>query len=278
MRAELARQARLGGMADMRTPTLSAVEHRRSQLQIVVFFVMGGLGLAVALLSVAGDAATQGLLRLPAFRVASPILTAALALYVIEKERHLNQLTRMLLEDHAVMADLSRQARRDPLTGLPNRMALMERLELAINGVRQEERKFAIVFIDLDGFKLVNDSCGHAAGDALLCEVAARLRTVTRSTDLVARLSGDEFVILLEGVDDEVAYAVAERVNKALDGLIVEDAAVAVTASIGVAFGGPTTTSAATVLREADMAMYLAKETGRARWAKFDPSLLHPGE
>lgn len=283
MTTDLQREARLVGLAEKSAPTLSAVERRRSQLQIVVFFVMGALGLAVALLSAAGDAVTEGLLQLPAFRIASPILTAGLALYVVEKERHLNRLTRMLLEDHAVMTDLARQARRDPLTRLANRVALMEDLERAVEsaraGNRDDDGRFALVFIDLDGFKHVNDTRGHAAGDWLLVEVARRLKTVSRESDTVARLSGDEFVILLEGVEDAVAYSVAERVNAALEDLAFPDGAtVSVTASIGVSFGDASTTSAATVLREADMAMYLAKETGRARWAPFDPSLLRWAE
>jgi diguanylate cyclase (GGDEF)-like protein/PAS domain S-box-containing protein len=168
---------------------------------------------------------------------------------------------------------LQHDALHDALTGLPNRVLFLDRLGLAI---RRAQRRHpgacaAVLFLDLDRFKLVNDSLGHQAGDQLLVEVARRLASVLRPNDTVARLGGDEFTILLDGVTGAPeASRIAERVQQVLrDPLHVADRELFVGASIGIALATGDATPEA-VMRDADVAMYRAKGGGRARHAVFD--------
>jgi diguanylate cyclase (GGDEF)-like protein/PAS domain S-box-containing protein len=178
---------------------------------------------------------------------------------------------RRTLEDQ-----LRHQAFHDSLTGLPNRALFVDRVDHALDRVRRADDNLpAVVFIDLDDFKTVNDSLGHGAGDELLGVVADRLRNCLRTGDTPARLSGDEFAILLEDApDNEAVVDVAERVLEALqEPVTVEGAEVYVKASIGVATRkGPTTTSDE-LLRNADLAMYTAKANGKGCVAVFEPSM-----
>jgi len=150
----------------------------------------------------------------------------------------------------------------DPLTGLPNRRLLMERLEQALTKFSQGQPS-TLLFIDLDGFKTLNDSFGHEAGDHVLVQVAGRLTAATRADDTVARLGGDEFVVLCEDTTIETAAVVAARITTALrEPVTLAGLSVSVTASIGIA----TATAhrgAVELLREADAAMYRAKNLGR---------------
>lgn len=152
-----------------------------------------------------------------------------------------------------------RDALTDPLTRLPNRSLLIDRIKLAIANSHRTNARFSVLLLDLDRFKFVNDTLGHASGDALLREVARRLRKTVREGDTVARLGGDEFVMLLQG-GTEVAAEVAARVHKALRNPVkYQDQLIDVGASIGVAIypvsgGDPTV-----LLRHADIAMYKAK-------------------
>jgi len=165
---------------------------------------------------------------------------------------------------------LAWQATHDPLTGLPNRAELTAEISAAI---ATEAETTAVLFFDLDGFKEVNDTMGHAAGDALLIAVADRLRDAVRGTDIVFRLAGDEFVILAHNVrDDAEAMAVAERLRKAVARPVtIGDAPVRIGCSVGVV-RADTTTSADEMLRDADVAMYEAKRTGKGRTAVLDNS------
>ncbi|MBV9879282.1 MAG: EAL domain-containing protein, partial [Gemmatirosa sp.] len=172
---------------------------------------------------------------------------------------------------------LSHQAYHDPLTGLANRVRLRDRIDGAMANGRVPEG-LAVVYVDLDDFKKVNDSLGHAAGDALLRTVAERLLNATRGSDTVARLGGDEFAILLENVrTDEDVCTVAERVVRAMRAPItVEGKEVFIGASVGMARGGTGTdapTSADALLRNADVAMYRAKGNGKGRHAMYEPGM-----
>lgn len=161
----------------------------------------------------------------------------------------------------------------DALTGLPNRHLLMERLELAIHRAQRfADHYFAILFLDLDRFKVINDSLGHIAGDQLIVAIAHKLQALLRTTDLAARLGGDEFVILLEGIKGiQEAIRVTERIFTELQApLIIEGRSVFTTTSIGIVFGTQAYERASDLLRDADIAMYRAKAKGKARYEIFD--------
>ncbi len=176
-------------------------------------------------------------------------------------------------------------ASHDPLTGLPNRLLFTDRLDRAVGAhKRRPELGFAVLFIDLDRFKLVNDSLGHAAGDALLIEIAGRLSAVLAQAEkaegcgvlpTLARLGGDEFTILLEELTSgSTAIEIAERLQAALRRpLTIEGQDVYTSASIGIASSDAGYSSAAEIMRDADLAMYRAKSEGRARIEVFDQSL-----
>jgi diguanylate cyclase (GGDEF)-like protein/PAS domain S-box-containing protein len=170
--------------------------------------------------------------------------------------------------------ELAHQAVHDALTGLPNRLRVTERLEQALVRSSRTGSEVAVLFIDLDRFKLVNDGRGHAAGDGLLVTVAERLRGVVRSTDVVARFGGDEFVIVCEGRTAALESAlVAERITEALrEPVVIDGQEVFLSASIGIAVsdGGGSSDS---LLRDADAAMYRAKAKGRARCEFFDATM-----
>lgn len=153
----------------------------------------------------------------------------------------------------------------DQLTGLPNRHSLNERLDAALTRAARSHDPVALLFIDLDGFKRVNDEFGHAAGDEVLCEVAKRLQLAVRATDVVARFGGDEFVVLLDTeVDSDTPDVVCSRVLAALASPCTFDNGQAVIgASIGVAMHPPLPNQADDLIRRADAAMYLAKQAGK---------------
>ncbi len=171
-------------------------------------------------------------------------------------------------------ARLSHQAYHDPLTGLANRTRLRERLDGALGATGRSADSVALVYVDLDDFKKVNDSLGHAAGDRLLRVVAERLLSATRGSDTVARLGGDEFAILLENVRvDQDVLVVAERVGKAMRAPFqLEGKEVFVGASVGIARGSTDAehpAGADELLRNADVAMYVAKRGGKGRHAMY---------
>jgi diguanylate cyclase (GGDEF)-like protein len=175
--------------------------------------------------------------------------------------------------DHSVSEDESRrQALTDALTGLPNRTLFNDRLERALALARRRDgQRVAVLLLDVDQFKMVNDSLGHQAGDELLVTLAPRLLAAVRDTDTVARLGGDEFVILCEGlVDEEEALELADRVAEALrEPVRIEGRELFVTASTGVAVSTNAGETPSTLLRHADAAMYRAKESGRGRAALY---------
>jgi len=166
-------------------------------------------------------------------------------------------------------------ATHDSLTGLPNRALLQQRAEHAIAVSRRSGRLLALLFIDLDRFKTVNDSLGHAAGDELLREVANRLSGCLREVDMIARHGGDEFVVLLEDIErqEEVEQVVARMREVLAEPLAIEGHEVNVTSSIGVALYPRDGEAAPALLRKADLAMYRAKELGRNTVQFYVPDL-----
>ena len=170
---------------------------------------------------------------------------------------------------------LRHQALYDYLTDLPNRDLLIDRLENALVRAEGRGKLVAVLFLDLDNFKHVNDSLGHEAGDRLLVEVAAQLREGLPAGDTIARLGGDEFVVLHESLDSEREVdAVAERIAQTLrPTMVLGEHEVFVTASIGVTFGGSREDRPAVLLREADVAMYRAKARGKGRYEVFSPEM-----
>jgi diguanylate cyclase (GGDEF)-like protein len=168
--------------------------------------------------------------------------------------------------------DTMRHAFNDSLTGLANRALFLDRLEQALLRAQRAGRSVTVLYLDVDRFKLVNDSLGHVVGDALLVGVADRIRRAVRGAETVARLGGDEFAVLLEEVDShEDAVLVSDRIGELLKApLQIDDREVHVSASIGIASGaGP----ADALLRDADVAMYRAKADGRGRSRVFEPAM-----
>ena len=184
---------------------------------------------------------------------------------------------------HGILLDVSdrkhaqelivHNALHEPLTDLPNRILLIERLELAINRARRVENyRYAVLFFDLDRFKVINDSLGHLAGDQVLQMTAHKLKTNLRDIDLVARLGGDEFVILLEDIADlEKVIQTTERILMDFQTpLKINESEVVISTSIGVVIGAKNYYQASDLLRDADIAMYRAKAQGRNSYKIFD--------
>lgn len=169
------------------------------------------------------------------------------------------------------MEDLARQ---DPLTGLANRRLLVERAEHAFASARRDNERLAILFIDLDRFKPINDNLGHSVGDLLLKAVAERIRGVIRASDTPARIGGDEFVVLLETIEDDIdAQTVAEKIRVVLNTPFdIEEHRIAVSACIGIAFYPEDGADVTELSRHADEAMYRAKENGRNAVAFYNTS------
>ena len=200
---------------------------------------------------------------------------AVIAQVQIDGERFYTGIMRDVSERSAYESRLQYQAFHDPLTDLPNRALFLDRLGHALARARRDGRRSAVLFLDLDRFKDINDSWGHDAGDRLLVAAAARLRGCLRDEDTLARQGGDEFTILLEEVADaEAAALVAERLAAALDAPFpIGGQDHRVTASIGVVLTDGTYSRPEDLLRDADIAMYRAKEAGKARHAVFDPAM-----
>ncbi len=181
-----------------------------------------------------------------------------------------------------LQSELAHQATHDSLTGLPNRTLLLRTLAEALNRGRYQHQQIAVLFVDLDRLKDVNDNAGHDVGDLLLASIASRLATATRPADIIARIGGDEFVVLCEGgIDEQIALELAERVSHALTGrLMLNGVEVDLSVSIGIALSNPRNPlegspadEALAVLRNADTAMYRAKHRGRSRCELFTEAM-----
>lgn len=170
-------------------------------------------------------------------------------------------------------AELKTRADHDALTGLANRSLLLQRLDEALSRAMANNRLVGVLFLDLDRFKVVNDSLGHAAGDELLVEVARRLATIVRPGDTIARLGGDEFVVIIDMEHDSESVLAADRLRRVISEPIrLGSEAMVVTTSIGIAVSDGSD-PAQDLLRDADTALYRAKDTGRDRADVFDDQL-----
>jgi len=172
-------------------------------------------------------------------------------------------------------AQIEYQAYHDSLTGLPNRNLLKDRLQIALASARRNDTRVALMFLDLDEFKLVNDTLGHTIGDQLLQRIAKRIENAIRDGDTVARMGGDEFTVLLAGIEnDKGAVLVAEKlIEEVADPLEIEGHMLFPTVSIGIAMFPGDGADGESLLRQADIAMYRAKEAGRNNYQLATPSM-----
>ncbi|MBI5330410.1 MAG: EAL domain-containing protein [Betaproteobacteria bacterium] len=190
-----------------------------------------------------------------------------------------------IIEYVSVFSDITRRklteeevryrANYDVLTGLPNRSLLMERLELALQQAQRDQRKVAVLFLDLDHFKQVNDTLGHALGDRLLQEAAAVIRGCVRISDTVARLGGDEFVLTLDGIDhsDDAAMVAGKIIEALVAPFLLEGNEVRIGASVGITVFPDDGNDVSTLFRNADLAMYRAKDSGRNNFQFFEAAM-----
>ena len=200
--------------------------------------------------------------------------------YLIRSELTASLLGRALryaIERKHSEVQLAQLALHDPLTRLPNRALFLDRLGVALDRSRRTGGSVAVLFLDVDNFKQINDTLGHSAGDRLLIELGDRLRGMLRPMDTVARFGGDEFTFLFEDLASErEVVLIAERISRtARVPIMLDDGEATVTVSIGIAMVGDPAIPAETVIREADVAMYRAKELGRSRYELFDEASRH---
>lgn len=189
---------------------------------------------------------------------------------------HLQTASRDVTETMRMRKQLQHDALHDSLTGLPNRKLLQDRLEVALHRAhRHRHYRFAVLFLDVDRFKVVNDSLGHLIGDELLIEMASRLRSVARPADLAARLGGDEFILLMDDVADlsEVIHLTETVLASLREPLHLSSQEVFTTVSVGIVMGDSTYTNASELLRDADIAMYRAKHKGRDSYEVFNSAM-----
>ena len=181
---------------------------------------------------------------------------------------------RDLTGQHAAKKRIEQLAYTDVLTGLPNRLLMAQRVDAAIQEARQDSGNFAILFLDLDRFKIINDSLGHAFGDRILQLVAERLQACLRSTDLLCRLGGDEFVIYLHGAEAVVAENVSRRIlSDMLQPFSLDAMGFSVQCSIGIALYPQDGATLDDLIKQADTAMYRVKECGRGSFSFYQPQM-----
>jgi diguanylate cyclase (GGDEF)-like protein len=259
-----------------------------SYVLIAAALVHPGLGEVAAMRDTDGQALSlRRLALLAATTMAAPVTIAARAVADVDMElitllAGTIVLFLLVVVRLAVVAQqlessrsqLEHDATHDPLTGLGNRSLYSERVRQAIEATATTPDRTAVLCIDIDDFKTVNDSLGHSAGDRMLQEVGKRLRSVVRRDDSVARLGGDEFAVLVFDQPADAALEVADRLLTEISKpIVIDDHTVTqTTASIGIAFGAPDE-SVDTLLRDADVAMYLAKNHGKGRWEVYRPGM-----
>jgi diguanylate cyclase (GGDEF)-like protein len=258
-------------------------------LQLPARFVRGasvgaGLALSGLLWFSIGDEVSSGaaerVLGLPTLHAAllagvATVLSLAVTRFMSRVQRHLVDRTDGLERSlRQANSDLQKIAYHDALTGLPNRLVFEDKLLAAVGRADQAKARLAVLFIDLDGFKPINDSFGHSSGDAVLRQVGDRLRRLSRSADTMARVGGDEFLMLLEGeADEQSAAQVAARMLATLsEPYSIGSREVAVSCSIGIVFY-PDGGAQPKLIARADAAMYAAKRSGGACYCFFEPSM-----
>ena len=235
--------------------SLDALEHLAAaspDVPIIVFSDQDGKGLGLT----AVKAGAQDFLRTPELNPAS--LARAMS-YAVERKRS--------------EVELAHQALHDPLTELPNRALFSDRLSVALDRSRRTGAPVAVLFLDVDSFKQINDTLGHQAGDHLLTVLAARFRDMLRPMDTVARFGGDEFTFLFEELESErEAILIAERISHSASQPLTlgDEGETSVEVSIGIAIVTDPAVSPESVIRDADVAMYRAKELGGARFELYD--------
>ncbi len=239
------------GAADARSPSGRRLEHDAYYWKIISHVPKAGV-----------DSGTRGLMMKLSLLAVALFLLASVPSWLIAQaivRRRLHQVA------------LYRSAHFDRLTGLPNRALFMDRLGQAIKDARRYGRSFALMFIDLDGFKEVNDTLGHNAGDRVLVQAAARLLNALRESDTVARMGGDEFTVILPGVDSPVnAHQVAKKIITVLGAPFeIPGHAPRIGASIGISFFPKDGEALDTLLKKADDAMYEAKRSGKNDYRFF---------
>ena len=269
------------------TADLHDLDHRNNRM------VMIAIALALLSLSIAGFSGT-----LLQRRISNPVMHLAAAMnqvtqdgtlearVKVEGAQEIAQLAagfnRMIVElerrnqmAREAESRLREQARTDALTGLPNRRYLAELLERELTRIPQEKWMIGLLYIDLDGFKLVNDSLGHGVGDLLLCEVAKRLKSRVRLTDTLARVGGDEFTVILTGLesDNDASIAANGLIQSLTRPFVIDGNEITVGASIGISTRVQSGTQDPDLLKQADSAMYAAKRSGKNRAVHFSPEL-----
>ncbi|KRA52661.1 hypothetical protein ASD77_13605 [Pseudoxanthomonas sp. Root65] len=208
--------------------------------------------------------------------VVATVAIMGIALIVSVLDRQMHARTHHLAHSLArANEELLQAALHDPLTRLPNRILLQDRIEQAIEKARRKHEQFAVMFLDLDGFKGINDAYGHQAGDTLLVEVATHVRSLLRGQDTLSRLGGDEFVLVVAATDPEDAAMVAQRIIDAIGttALHVHGTELQVTASMGIALYPSDGDSERELMAHADAAMYHTKDNGRNGYTFFAPSM-----
>jgi diguanylate cyclase (GGDEF)-like protein len=241
-----------------------AAARRVALLIIVIAAIMAGaIGLFV-IRKIVGEMRT----RLSAEREVSNLnegLEQRVRLRTGELELANQKLAAEMEERKAAEKQVQFLAYYDPLTGLPNRTLLRDRMTIALASARRRGERVALLFLDLDNFKNINDSLGHTAGDFLLTEVAKRLKKWTREQDTVARLGGDEFIVVLTGVKESADVSItAERiVNEIAKGFVIRESQLTVTCSLGISLFPDHGSDVDALVKNADVAMYSAKENGR---------------